>query len=107
VSERCELCGRPEVELTDHHLVPRSQHRRLRRRNPAFDVAAAREAVARLCRPCHKTVHAVLDERELAENYASVADLRQHPEIARFVSWVRRQEPGKRIVVRRPRSEGH
>jgi len=104
MSERCELCGRPDPELTDHHLVPRGEHGRLRRQ-PDFDLEAAREGTVRLCRPCHRTVHAVLDRRELAERYHTLDALRAHPEIARFVAWVRRQRPGKRILVRRPRRD--
>jgi hypothetical protein len=103
MTDRCELCGRRETELTAHHLVPRSQHGRLTRIHDDFDIDAARQRVARLCPGCHRTVHAVLSDRELADAYASIEALRRHPEIARFVAWARRQQPGKRIPVRRPK----
>ena len=56
-----------------------------------------------LCRACHRTVHAELSHRELADLYHTLEALRAHPAIARFVAFARRQQPGKRIAVRRPR----
>lgn len=99
---RCELCGRPESHLTRHHLIPRKTHRnpRIRRRYPREEL---HRRIAMLCRPCHKTLHATLTERELAEQYHAVEALREHPELAKFIAWVRRQPPGRRITVRRPR----
>jgi 5-methylcytosine-specific restriction endonuclease McrA len=102
MTSRCQLCGRPE-ELTDHHLIPRSQHSRLRRVRNEFDVEAARHDTARLCSACHRTVHSLLTDRELAEDYHSLESLRSHPGIRRFVRWARRQKSGKRISVRRPK----
>lgn len=98
----CALCGRPAPDLTEHHLIPRSQHGRLRGR-PGFDLEAARQETVTLCVPCHRTVHAELSTRELAEHYHTLARLREHAGIARFVAFARRQAPGKRIMVRRPR----
>ncbi len=42
---------------------------------------------------CHRMIHRVFDERELATAYANPAAVRAHPEIARFVAWVRKQPP--------------
>ncbi len=100
--ETCALCGRPAPDLTEHHLIPRSEHARLRGR-PGFDREAARQQTVTLCVPCHRTVHAELSSRELAEGYRTLDALRKHPGIARFVAFARRQDPGKRIAVRRPR----
>jgi 5-methylcytosine-specific restriction endonuclease McrA len=103
MSDRCELCGRPVGKLDRHHLIPRCEHgsRPMRR---AFDRQEMHERVAMLCRPCHKTVHATLDEKQLAREYNTIEGLRSHPEIARFVAWVRKQDPGKPIQVHRPAS---
>lgn len=59
-----------------HHLVPKT--------------AGGRETVW-MHRICHRKIHSVLDERALADHYADPADLRAHPEIARFVRWVQRK----------------
>jgi 5-methylcytosine-specific restriction endonuclease McrA len=102
--ETCALCGRPAPDLTEHHLIPRREHGRLRGR-PGFDLEAARQTTVTLCVPCHATVHAELSSRELAEHYDTIEALRTHPGIARFVAFARRQDPAKRIVVRRPRRD--
>lgn len=40
---------------------------------------------------CHRMIHRVFDERELATTYADPEAVRAHPEIERFVKWVRRK----------------
>ncbi len=40
-------------------------------------------------RICHRQIHAVLTETELARQYATVEALMAHPELQVFVSWVR------------------
>jgi 5-methylcytosine-specific restriction endonuclease McrA len=98
----CELCRRPAPDLSAHHLVPRREHSRLRG-TPGFDLEAARNGTITLCRACHRTVHAELTHRELADRYNTLAALLAHPGIVRFVAYARRQRPDKRIAVRKPR----
>ena len=52
---------------------------------------------------CHRKVHAVLSEGELAGVYAGPTALRAHPEIARFVAWVQRKPPEWNDWHRSPR----
>ena len=68
----------PGFSVNRHHLVPRSEGGR-----EAFDVHKV----------CHAKIHSVLSERELAAAYPTWEALRRHPEIAAFVSWVRKQDP--------------
>lgn len=77
----CPLCGRevPVAQQDAHHLVPRSQ--------------GGRETVI-LHRICHRQIHALFTETELAREYASVEALLGHPAMARFVAWVRTKPPG-------------
>jgi hypothetical protein len=42
-----------------------------------------------LHRVCHRQVHALLTESELAGQYATVEALLQHPELQAFVAWVK------------------
>jgi hypothetical protein len=75
----CPLCGRPlpAGEAVDrHHLVPRSH--------------GGREQV-RLHKICHQAIHASLSEAELAQDFHTVAALQGHPELARFIAWVKRR----------------
>lgn len=71
----CPLCKRPipDSEKDAHHLVPKSK--------------GGRETQY-LHRVCHRQIHALLTETELARNYNHVEALLAHPDIARFVAWI-------------------
>ncbi len=73
---RCPLCDRPipPAQQDRHHLVPKSK--------------GGRETTF-LHRICHRQIHALLSETELARDYASAEALLQHPGIRGFVDWVR------------------
>lgn len=75
---RCPLCGRPipPEQQDKHHLVPRvkgGQHTEV------------------LHRVCHRQIHALFSESELAQRYATVDALLAHPEIQAFVRWVQKR----------------
>jgi hypothetical protein len=74
----CPLCERPIPDaLKDaHHLVPKSRG------------GTDTEYMHRIC---HRQIHALLTETELARQYNTVEALLSHPEIASFVSWIRRK----------------
>ena len=61
-----------------HHWVPKS---------------AGGKDHSPLHKVCHRKVHTVLNETDLARRYNTPEALRGHPEIARFVEWVRRKHP--------------
>lgn len=101
VPRPCTLCGRAASQLTRHHLVPRTLHKRARIRRTF--TREERHTVVLLCRPCHKQIHAVLSESELAREYSSLEALAAHPDIAQFVAWVSRQPATADIRVREQR----
>ena len=72
----CALCDRPiPPALRDaHHLIPKS-------RGGVMTVYVHRA--------CHKQIHALFTETELAKNYPSPQALREHPEMARFINWIK------------------
>ena len=76
----CPLCGRPipDGHGDAHHLVPKSE---------------GGTATVQLHRMCHRQIHALIPERELAREYASIEALLRHPGVARYVQWVR-NKPG-------------
>lgn len=45
-----------------------------------------------LCTDCHKTIHRHIDHIELGRFYHSKEALLEHPEVAKFVKWVARQD---------------
>lgn len=83
----CELCGRMVRELTRHHLIPRSRHRK-RSARKRFERREMEGRIALLCRPCHRNAHAVLDNKDLEGEYNTVELLEEHPGVAKFTRWI-------------------
>jgi hypothetical protein len=90
----CPLCGRPLIpgpSVDAHHLVPRSQGGR---------------ATVTMHRVCHSKIHSLFTEQELRDSYDTLDKLRQHPEIAKFIRFVRKKDPeyrGRNATSRRKR----
>jgi hypothetical protein len=42
---------------------------------------------------CHRMIHRVFADRELAAGFDTAEKPRDHPEIAKFVTWVRKRPP--------------
>lgn len=84
----CPLCDRPvpPSERDAHHWVPRSR--------------GGRETGI-LHRICHRQVHALLAEDELARQYSSPQALLGHPDVAAFARWVRSKPPEFRERTRK------
>ena len=83
--DACQLCAR-ELPLTFHHLIPRTLHS-----NKWFKRNFSREQMregAYLCRDCHGAVHRFIDEKQLGKAFNTLELLSQHPQVARFASWV-------------------
>ena len=72
----CPLCERPvpPSQQDAHHLVPKSH--------------GGMQTVV-LHRICHRQIHALLTETELARAYGTVEALKQHHELVRFIQWVK------------------
>jgi len=88
----CELCGRTlKTGTTEHHLIPRTCHS-----NRWFKQRFSRETMAitvGFCRDCHREVHRIIPrEKELGRDYNTIELLLQHPKIARFVQWAKKQK---------------
>jgi 5-methylcytosine-specific restriction endonuclease McrA len=80
---QCPLCGRPippEAPQSLHHLVPRLK-------------GGKHGPTVLLHQICHNEIHATLTEAELARDYATIAALRGHPRLARFIRWVAKRPP--------------
>ena len=91
--EVCALCDRaiPAALRDAHHLIPKS-------RGGAITVF--------MHRACHKQVHALFTETELARFYPSTQALRAHPEMAKFIHWVQDKPNDFTPPTRRSRSKG-
>jgi len=94
-SSACALCGRAGVRTTRHHLIPRMKH--ITKRTRRLYDAERRQETVDLCKPCHAHVHATLSEKELADSFNTIETLSSHPEIQRFVGWIRTKPADLRI----------
>lgn len=72
----CPICDRPipDSQKDAHHLVPKSKGGR---------------TTEYLHRICHKQIHALFTETELAQQYHHAQILREHPEMMKFIRWVK------------------
>lgn len=77
----CPLCERElgDENIDRHHLVPKSKGGKVQ------------ELIHKIC---HRKLHATLTEKELAINYHTWASLKAHPEILKFIAWVKKQPLG-------------
>jgi len=77
----CPICGRDmigDATVDRHHWVPKSEG--------GSDIATIHLI-------CHRMIHRVFSDRELATGYGTAEKLLAHPEIAKFVKWVRKRPP--------------
>lgn len=91
---RCELCGREVKNLTVHHLVPKSQGKRR-------GLKSGELPTAMLCAACHRQLHVLFSNHELERRYHSIEELRRQENVQKFVAWIQKQDPNKRVRVRR------
>ena len=81
--DTCPLCERPippHARASRRHLTPKLKGGRHR-------------GTVRLHQICHSAIHARYSEAEIARRLADVESLREDPELARFVAWVRAKPP--------------
>jgi hypothetical protein len=87
---QCELCEREVENLTVHHLVPRSRGKK-----------GQMLPTALVCPACHRQLHVLFSNHQLARDFASIEQLKTEPSMQKFLAWVRKQDPNKRIRVRK------
>lgn len=89
----CQLCMRPipKTQRDAHHLIPKSR--------------GGVETVI-LHRLCHRQVHAILTESQLANNHSTIEALRAHPEIAKFIEWITNKPTHIQAAIKRSRDKG-
>ena len=86
---QCELCERETDELVTHELVPRS---RMKKKRPLETV--------QLCPDCDHQLHSLFTKTQLATDLASIEAMRDHPAIAKFLTWIKKQDPSRRVKMR-------
>ena len=88
----CELCEREMKRLSVHHLVPRQITKRQKvETSPTIDI----------CSACHRQIHALFDNKYLAKELNTLEKLRKEPQMQKFLAWVKKQNPDRRVTVHR------
>lgn len=72
----CPICKRriPKAQIDAHHLIPKSK---------------GGKKTEFLHRICHRQIHALFTEGELAKHLNSIEALTTHPDMDRFIAWIR------------------
>jgi 5-methylcytosine-specific restriction enzyme A len=89
---KCELCEREKVEITVHHLIPREE-------------GGSKLEKANLCIPCHKQIHALYTNKELAIRLNTISDLQKDNAIGKYLKWITKQPAT--AMVKTKRSKGN
>ena len=77
----CPICDRTlgAVNVDKHHLVPKTH--------------GGKEKFL-VHKICHRKIHATFTEKELEKRFHTWPELKAHEEIAKFVEWVAKKDPG-------------
>jgi len=84
----CSFCDREILcDPSDHHLIPRTRHKN-KRNKKRFTREEVKKTVSS-CEPCHSKIHSVFMEKELERDYYTVEAIKAHPEMEKFIEWIR------------------
>ena len=87
----CELCRRHGIsKVTEHHLIPR-------------EFGGANMQVAWLCPDCHKQIHALYTNRELALRLHTLKLLEDDYKIQKYLKYIRKQPTSKVTSIKKSR----
>lgn len=86
----CPICDRdvPEKRMTRHHLKTRKVDQHL---------------IEVICSDCHRYIHRLFTNKELAAADSplnTVEGLLAHPEFAKAIAFVRKQDPSRHLRIR-------
>ena len=94
VEEKCPICDRIMIEgdsIDRHHFYPRCK---------------GGKKTEFLHKICHRKIHSLFTENELAKIYNNAENIKTHPEIIKFIKWISRKPPefyDKNITHKRKR----
>ncbi|VEP15134.1 conserved hypothetical protein [Hyella patelloides LEGE 07179] len=91
---QCQLCEREMAQLTVHHLIPRQTVKRKK---------ADAGSTIDICSACHRQVHSFYSNLQLARELNTIDKLQSEPKMRKFLSWISKQNPDKKIKVNRRR----
>jgi 5-methylcytosine-specific restriction enzyme A len=84
----CELCERENVDTTIHHLIPREE-------------GGNYGPTANLCIACHKQIHALYTNKELALRLHTIEQLKHDEKFRKFLKWVKKQPATASVKIKK------
>ena len=60
--------------------------------------------MALLCQDCHKQIHALYTNKELAMRLNTIAALEKDERVARYLRYIKNQPPNKNITIKKSRA---
>jgi hypothetical protein len=85
------------VIISEHHLIPKSTHKRF---SSIYSKDQTHEKI-NTCTDCHKQIHALLTEVECARDYNTIEKILDHEGMKKFIKWVKKQNPTKKITTKK------
>lgn len=95
----CTLCTRESIQITRHHLIPRTRHSN--KRVQKMFTREQMNTVIPICRPCHSQIHALFSEKELEHNYHTLETVQSHPRMVDFIDWIKNKPDGVAPRIKR------
>lgn len=86
----CELCNRNVSIITKHHLIP------LQKGGKKFETLS-------LCTTCHKQIHAIFTNRELATHYHTLESLKRDKKIIKFLRFIESVPGDSHVEIKKSR----
>ena len=86
----CELCNRSVSTLTKHHLIP------LEKGGKKFETLS-------LCPTCHKQIHALFTNRELATHYHTLESLKKDQKIIKYLRFIENVPADSHVEIKKSR----
>ena len=86
----CELCNRSVSTLTKHHLIP------LEKGGKKFETLS-------LCPTCHKQIHALFTNRELATHFHTLESLKRDQKIIKYLKFIENIPADSHVNIKKSR----
>ena len=86
----CELCNRSVSTITKHHLIP------LEKGGKKFETLS-------LCPTCHKQIHALFTNRELATHFHTLESLKRDQKIIKYLKFIENIPADSHVNIKKSR----
>ncbi|KAK2062224.1 hypothetical protein LY76DRAFT_313532 [Colletotrichum caudatum] len=96
----CSLCAQHTTGITGHHAIPGE----VVRNYPGRFTDEQRTRVVWLCQPCHRVVHYLFDNEQLAMKYNSIDQIVTDPRVMSWLFFTKHYSPDdvRHIMLRQP-----